>query len=50
MLCCCFVGVDVFGLAGLELLLRLLLTASDDILVLKPLPFIKLWHTFSVLS
>jgi hypothetical protein len=50
MLGCCFVGVAVFGLADVKLLLRLLLAASGDVLVLKPLPFIKLWHTFSVLS
>jgi hypothetical protein len=32
MLCCCFVVVAVFGLAGVKLLLRLLLAASDSVL------------------
>jgi hypothetical protein len=42
--------VAVFGLAGVVLLLRSLLAASGSVLVLKPLPSIKLWYAFGVLS
>ena len=37
-------------LAGVELLLRSLLTASGSVLVLKPLPSIKVRYVFGVLS
>ena len=41
--------VAVFGLAGVKLLLCLLFAASGSVLVLKPLPFIKVWYAFGVL-
>jgi hypothetical protein len=50
MLCACFVGVPVFRLVGVELLLRSLLVASSSVLVLKPLPSIKVRYAFDVLS
>jgi hypothetical protein len=42
MLCVCFVGVAVFRLVGVELLLRSLLATNNSVLVLKPLPSIKI--------
>jgi hypothetical protein len=40
--------VAVFGLAGVELVLHSLLAASGSVLVLKPLPSIKIWYAFGV--
>jgi hypothetical protein len=50
LLCVCLVGVAVFRLVGVELLLWSLLAATSSVLILKPLPSIKVRYAFDVLS